>query len=119
MISLPRTVLVFSCPTSALNPKPVFAAVTTTNAAITALAKAFAKQGIKDQVQVNSIVPGAVMTETFLPREVGIHSRHKSGEAMKKFPEETGIRRYGQPEELCDLFRFMVTTPASPTNKTG
>jgi len=30
--------------------------------AITALAKAFAEQGIKDGVQVNSIVPGAVMT---------------------------------------------------------
>jgi 3-oxoacyl-[acyl-carrier protein] reductase len=33
-----------------------------TNAAIPALAKAFAVQGIQDGVQVNSIVPGAVMT---------------------------------------------------------
>jgi NAD(P)-dependent dehydrogenase (short-subunit alcohol dehydrogenase family) len=34
-----------------------------TNAAIIALAKAFAEQGIKDGVQVNSVSPGAVMNE--------------------------------------------------------
>ena len=48
---------------SALNPKPGFAAVATVNAAIIALAKAFAEQGIKDGVQVNSVMPGAVMTD--------------------------------------------------------
>ncbi|MGC1870778.1 MAG: SDR family oxidoreductase [Acidobacteriaceae bacterium] len=47
---------------AALDPKPGFAAVATTNAAIIALAKAFAEQGIKDGVQMNSVVPGAVMT---------------------------------------------------------
>jgi NAD(P)-dependent dehydrogenase (short-subunit alcohol dehydrogenase family) len=54
---------------AALDPKPAFAAVAATNAAITALAKAFAEQGIKDGVQVNRIVPGAVMTITL----VGFH----------------------------------------------
>jgi hypothetical protein len=33
---------------AALDPKPAFAAVAATNAAITALARAFAEQGIKD-----------------------------------------------------------------------
>jgi 3-oxoacyl-[acyl-carrier protein] reductase len=47
---------------AALDPKPGFAAVATINAAIIALAKAFAEQGIKDGVQVNSVVPGAIMT---------------------------------------------------------
>jgi len=42
---------------AALDPKPGFAAVATINAAIIALAKAFAAQGIKDGVQVNSVVP--------------------------------------------------------------
>jgi 3-oxoacyl-[acyl-carrier protein] reductase len=36
---------------AALDPKPGFAAVAATNAAITALAKAFAEQGIQDGVQ--------------------------------------------------------------------
>lgn len=38
--------------------EPGFAAVATVNAAIIALAKAFAEQGIQDGVQVNSVVPG-------------------------------------------------------------
>jgi len=42
---------------AALDPKPAFAAVAAINAAIIALAKAFAEQGIKDGVQVNSVVP--------------------------------------------------------------
>ena len=54
--------VVFMSGSAALDPKPGFAAVAATNAAIIALAKAFAEQGIKDGVQVNSIIPGAVMT---------------------------------------------------------
>ena len=56
---------------AALDPKPAFAAVATINAAIIALAKAFAEQGIKDGIQVNSVVPGPVMTgrrRSFLDR---------------------------------------------------
>jgi 3-oxoacyl-[acyl-carrier protein] reductase len=51
--------VVFMSGSAALDPKPVFAAVASTNAAIIALAKAFAEQGIKDGVQVNSVIPGA------------------------------------------------------------
>jgi 3-oxoacyl-[acyl-carrier protein] reductase len=47
---------------AALDPKPGNAAVAAINAAIHALAKAFAEQGIKDGVLVNSVSPGAVMT---------------------------------------------------------
>jgi 3-oxoacyl-[acyl-carrier protein] reductase len=54
--------VVFMSGSAALDPKPAFAAVAATNAAVTALAKAFAEQGIKDGIQVNSIVLGAVMT---------------------------------------------------------
>ena len=53
--------VVFMSGSAALDPKPAFAAVAATNAAIIAVAKAFAEQGIKDGVQVNSIIPGAVM----------------------------------------------------------
>jgi 3-oxoacyl-[acyl-carrier protein] reductase len=58
--------VVFMSGSAALDPKPGFAAVAATNAAIIAMAKAFAEQGIKDGVQVNSIVPGAVMTRLCL-----------------------------------------------------
>ena len=54
---------VFMSGSAAFDPKPAFAAVAAINAAINALAKAFAEQGIKDGVQVNSVSPGAVMTD--------------------------------------------------------
>jgi 3-oxoacyl-[acyl-carrier protein] reductase len=54
--------VVFMSGSAAFDPKPGYAAVATINAAINALAKAFAEQGIKDGVQVNSVSPGAVMT---------------------------------------------------------
>jgi NAD(P)-dependent dehydrogenase (short-subunit alcohol dehydrogenase family) len=54
--------VVFMSGSAALDPQPAFAAVAAINAAITALTKAFAEQGIRDGVQVNSIVPGPVMT---------------------------------------------------------
>ena len=28
---------------------------------------------------------------------------------MKKFPEEAGISRYGEPEEIAELLAFMVS----------
>jgi 3-oxoacyl-[acyl-carrier protein] reductase len=99
---------------AALDPKPGFAAVATVNAAIIALAKAFAEQGIKDGVQVNSVVPGAVMTgrrESFFKKWAPAHDLTVE-EAMKKFPDEVGIRRFGKPEEIADLMAFLVS-PAS------
>lgn len=99
---------------AALDPKPGFAAVAAINAAIIALAKAFAEQGIKDDVQVNSIVPGAVMTgrrRSFLEHWAPAHNMTVE-EATNKFPEEAGIRRYGQPEEIADLLAFMVSPAA-------
>jgi 3-oxoacyl-[acyl-carrier protein] reductase len=109
-----RGSVVFMSGSAALDPKPAFAAVASTNAAITALAKAFAEQGIKDGVQVNSIVPGAVMTgrrRSFLEKWAPTHKMTVE-EAMKKFPEEAGISRYGQPEEIAELLAFMVSPVA-------
>jgi 3-oxoacyl-[acyl-carrier protein] reductase len=99
---------------AALDPKPGFAAVATVNAAIIALAKAFAEQGITDGVQVNSVVPGAVMTgrrESFFQKWAPAHNLTVE-EAMKKFPEEVGIARFGKPEEIADLMAFLVSPAA-------
>jgi 3-oxoacyl-[acyl-carrier protein] reductase len=99
---------------AALDPKPGFAAVATINAAIIALAKAFAEQGIKDGIQVNSVVPGPVMTD----RRMSFMKKWARGkgmtveEATDKFPDEAGISRYGKPEEIADLMAFLVSPAA-------
>jgi 3-oxoacyl-[acyl-carrier protein] reductase len=99
---------------AALDPKPGFAAVAAVNAAIIALAKAFAEQGIKDGVQVNSVVPGAVMTgrrESFFKKWAPAHNLSVE-EAIKRFPEEVGISRFGRPEEIAELMAFLVSPAA-------
>jgi len=106
--------VVFMSGSAALDPKPDFAAVAATNAAIIALAKAFAEQGIKDGVQVNSIVPGAVMTgrrRSFLEKWAPAHNLSVE-EATNRFPEQVGISRYGQPEEIAEILGFMVSPAA-------
>jgi 3-oxoacyl-[acyl-carrier protein] reductase len=99
---------------AALDPKPGFAAVAATNAAIIALAKAFAEQGIKDGVQVNSVVPGAVMTgrrQSFFEKWAPAHNLTVE-EAVEKFPQEVGISRLGKPEEIADLLSYLVSPAA-------
>jgi 3-oxoacyl-[acyl-carrier protein] reductase len=106
--------VVFISGSAALDPKPGFAAVAAVNAAVIALAKAFAEQGIKDGVQVNSVVPGAVMTgrrESFFAKWAPAHNLTVE-EAKKKFPEEAGIRRFGKPEEIADLMAYLVSPAA-------
>jgi 3-oxoacyl-[acyl-carrier protein] reductase len=106
--------VVLICGSAALDPKPGFAAVAAINASIIALAKAFAEQGIKDGVQVNSVVPGAVMTgrrQSFFEKWAPAHNLSVV-EAMKKFPEEVGIARFGKPEEIADLMAYIVSPAA-------
>jgi 3-oxoacyl-[acyl-carrier protein] reductase len=96
---------------SALFPKSGYAAVGTINAAIVALAKAFSDKGLKDGVQVNSVLPGPVMTgrrESYLERWAPAHNVSVE-EARVKFLSEVGIERYGRPEEIADLMAFLVS----------
>lgn len=106
--------VVFMSGNSAQAPKSAYAAVATINAAIVAMARAFAERGVKDGVQVNSILPGAVLTnrrKTYMERYAPAHNM-TFDEAMQKFPAEAGISRYGQPEEIADLMAFLVSPQA-------
>ena len=99
---------------AALDPKPGNAAVAAINAAIDALAKAFAEQGIKDRVQVKSVSPGAVMTgrrRAFFEKWAPAHNLTVE-EALKKFPEQAGITRFGKPEEIAELLGYLVSPAA-------
>jgi 3-oxoacyl-[acyl-carrier protein] reductase len=99
---------------SALFPKAPYAAVGTINAAIVALAKAFSDRGIADGVQVNSVLPGPVMTgrrRSYLEHWAPLHGMSVE-EATAKFPVEAGISRYGTPEEIAELMAFVVSPAA-------
>lgn len=99
---------------SALFPKAPYAAVGTINAAIVALAKAFADRGIADGVQVNSVLPGPVMTgrrRSYLEHWASLHDMTVE-EATARFPVEAGIARYGTPEEIAELMAFVVSPGA-------
>jgi NAD(P)-dependent dehydrogenase (short-subunit alcohol dehydrogenase family) len=99
---------------SALFPKAPYAAVGTINAAIVALAKAFADRGIADGVQVNSVLPGPVMTgrrRSYLEHWARLHDMTVE-EATSRFPLEAGIARYGTPEEIAELMAFVVSPGA-------
>lgn len=96
---------------SADAPKAAFAAVSAVNAAIVALAKAFADRGVKDGVQVNSVLPGPVMTgrrRTYLEKWAAMR-KTTIDEAMEIFPAEAGIARFGNPEEIAELMAFLVS----------
>jgi 3-oxoacyl-[acyl-carrier protein] reductase len=99
---------------SALFPKAPYAAVGTINAAIVALAKAFSDRGVADGVQVNSVLPGPVMTgrrRSYLQRWAALHNMSVE-EATANFPREAGIARYGEPEEIAELMAFLVSPGA-------
>ncbi len=106
--------VVFMSGNSALFPKAPYAAVGTINAAIVALAKAFSDRGIADGVQVNSVLPGPVMTgrrRSYLAHWAPLHNMTVE-EATEKFPREAGIARYGEPEEIAELMAFLVSPGA-------
>jgi 3-oxoacyl-[acyl-carrier protein] reductase len=107
--------VIFTSGNSALEPKPGFAAVATINAAIVALAKAFAEQGIIDGIQVNSVLPGPVMSN----RRIGFLQKWSAAnnmtveEAKTKFLAASQIQRYGTPEELAELMAFLLSHSAA------
>jgi 3-oxoacyl-[acyl-carrier protein] reductase len=90
------------------------AAVGVINAAITALAKAFADRGVADGVQVNSVSPGAVMTG----RRLGMIEKFAAArgmtleEAKHKMLAQAGVARFGEPEEIAGLMAFLVSPGA-------
>lgn len=106
--------VVFTSGNAAVTPKPEAAAVGAINAAIEALAKAFAERGIEDGVQVNSVSPGAIVTGRRLAMlEKAAGSKKVSlEEAKQNFLKKAGIGRFGDAEEIADVMAFVVSPAA-------
>lgn len=100
--------------TSAEAPKPTTAAMAAINAAIDALAKAFAEQGILDGIQVNAVLPGPIMTDrrkTFIEQFASARGFNPR-ESEQKMLEEARIERFGLPSEVAELIAFLLSQKA-------
>jgi 3-oxoacyl-[acyl-carrier protein] reductase len=95
-------------------PTASVAAVGVINAAIVTLAKAFADEGLKHGVQVNSVSPGPVMTERRLNMIEKWAAANKVGvdRAKQMLLTKAGIRRYGEPQDVAELMAFLVSPAA-------
>jgi 3-oxoacyl-[acyl-carrier protein] reductase len=90
------------------------AAVGVINAAIVALTKAFADQGLRDGIQVNSVSPGPVMTPRRLSMIEKWAAAHEVGvdQARQMLLTKAGIGRYGEPQDIAELMAFLVSPAA-------
>ena len=103
--------VVFMSGTTAVTPVPSLGAVSSINAAIVAMAKAFSERGVAEGVQVNSVLPGPVLTD----RRRKMLSNYAASKgldldaAITSFQQETKISRYGQPADIAELIAFLVS----------
>ena len=106
--------VVFTSGTAAVIPKASGAAVGTINAAIEALAKSFAERGITEGVQVNSVSPGAIMTTRRLAmlERAATTQQVSVDDAKRRFLQQAGIQRFGEPGEVADLMAYLVSPTA-------
>jgi 3-oxoacyl-[acyl-carrier protein] reductase len=106
--------VVFISGNAAVIPKAGAAAIGAINAAIEALAKAFAERGIKDGVQVNSVSPGAIMTGRRLAmlEKAAAAQKNTREETEQRFLKQAGISRFGKAEEIAEVMAFAVSPAA-------
>jgi 3-oxoacyl-[acyl-carrier protein] reductase len=106
--------VVFTSGNAADVPRAGAAAVGSINAAIEALAKAFADRGLEDGVQVNSVSPGAIMTGRRLSmiEKAAAANKISVADARQQFLRQAGITRFGEPGEIAGLMAFAVSPAA-------
>ncbi|WP_447763608.1 SDR family oxidoreductase [Sphingopyxis panaciterrae] len=106
--------VIFISGTGAETPNAGTAAIGTINAAIEALAKSFADRGLKDGVQVNSVSPGPVMTDRrrALIKAAADANGLSVAEGEARFLAQSGISRFGRPEDIAELVAYAVSPPA-------
>jgi 3-oxoacyl-[acyl-carrier protein] reductase len=85
------------------------------NAALMNLTKALADRGVADGVRVNAVNPGSIRTGRLTRRIEALAVARSLGpaEAAAAIAAETGIARFGEPEEIAEVVAFLVGPAAS------
>ncbi|MDJ0388731.1 SDR family oxidoreductase [Roseomonas sp. E05] len=85
------------------------------NAALINLTKALADRGIRDGVRVNAINPGNIRTDRLAGRIAALAQERGIGaeEAAQGLASESGIARFGLPEEIAAAVAFLAGPEAS------
>jgi 3-oxoacyl-[acyl-carrier protein] reductase len=106
--------IVFISGNAADIPMASSAAVGAINAAIEALAKAFADRGIEDGVQVNAVSPGAILTGRRLAmlERAAVEKKISLEDMKSRFLKQARVSRFGEPEDIAELVAFIVSPKA-------
>lgn len=81
---------------------------------ILSLSRCFAEMGTADGIRVNTVSPGPVMTDrrgAMLARYAATEGLSKE-EAMLHFARRNGIARFGRPEEVAEVFAWLLSPSA-------
>jgi len=84
------------------------------NAAVTNFTKALAELGLRDGVRVNAVHPGMTVTgrlDALLNQRAAADGLSRE-EYEKQKLSRSGLRRYGQPEDVASLVTYLASPRA-------
>lgn len=92
----------------AYQPKPTILDYATTKAAIVAFTKGLALEAIERGIRVNCVAPGPVWTPLI--------AQSFDEEKLKKFGEQSAMKRPAQPAELAPAYVYLASAESSYVN---
>lgn len=86
-----------------------------TRTGVIGFAKSVSRETAKDNITVNNVCPGSIMTDRSTPRAKMLAKKEKISfeEALKKLSHEIPIGRFGTTEEVANLVTFLCSERAS------
>lgn len=102
--------IVFITSISVRQPIPNIALSNSLRAAVTGLAKTLALELAPDQITVNCLAPGTILTDRI--RNLGATAGQDLEEYIKRLEAESPMRRIGDPAEFGATCAFLCSKPA-------